>query len=718
MRSDDQISTDIRAAQPEACALAGHMLGGKYQVTALLGQGGMGTVYRVRQVFLNNDMALKLLDLAFVADSVHIRRFQQEAKAANSLNHPGLVKVHDFGLLDNGQPYLVMEMLEGETLGSYLKRNGALSLKEISAIFAQVCFALSYAHSENVVHRDIKPGNIMLLKGLSFDTEGSVKVVDFGLAKIAGEGEGKQALTRTGEVMGSPIYMSPEQCSGETLDHRSDIYSLGCVLFEALTGTPPFIGETSLRTMMQHQIDAPPTLKEASLGKDFPNSLERIVAKMLAKSPSDRYQDLGVVAHELAHACQGSDWVLEPKRTRPRKAATTISVTPANLALLILCTIFCSSGLTLLTMQSPLFPHEQPASHQQTVVQEQSVAPRPKEKKTTLPDDGMNIDPVVDMVATQNLEPPSNVDSMPIPHVTGPIISQIVTKKEGEKVREFQFPSLPIGRITNRWVFYLTGGHTPKGGAVETEAQSTCDFPVDMPLTLEIDVLRHPALTRCANAYKAIGVNEFTGLMLKKSEIRPGSMITEQPFFTRVLKRAADWTQLKAVGFEHVIVGPQEIAALDNLKSLVLFDSDCCILDETAINRSHFLQRIETLVVRITDLGKLAPRLRGSAKLKTLCINECPIAPEQIEDVRDCPKLYTVIVSQKSYTDDLIKAIADLHQVKQFDIGGDLTAAQIRQLLTAAQLKHLWINTAMRQRAADAGIHDIRLAIRADEPSE
>jgi serine/threonine protein kinase len=694
------------------------MLGGKYQVLNLLGQGGMGTVYRVRQVFLNNDMALKLLDLAFVADSIHIRRFQQEAKAANSLNHPGLVKVHDFGLLDNGQPYLVMEMLEGETLSSYLKKNGALSLKEINALFAQVCFALSYAHSEKVVHRDIKPGNIMLLQGLSLDTEGSVKVVDFGLAKIAGEGEGKQALTRTGEVMGSPIYMSPEQCSGATLDHRSDIYSLGCVLFEALTGTPPFIGETALRTMMQHQSDTPPTLKEASLGKDFPSSLERIVAKMLAKSPGDRYQDLGVVAHELAHACVGSDRVLEPKRTKTRKAAPAISLTPANLALLISGTIVCSSTLTLFTLQSPLFSHAQPTSQQQPLTQKQSVATSPKEDKGNVPDDGMSIDPVVDMFANQNFNPATNTRNMPLPHVTGPIISQITTTKDGQKVREFQFPKIAIGRITNKWAFYLTSGHAAEG-SVSREAQSTCRFPVGMPLTLEIDILKHPELVKCINVYQAIGVNEFAGLLLKKREIRPsGAVLNEHEFFTRVLKQAVAWTQLKAVGFAHLVVGPHEIAALDEMKSLLIFDSDCCVLDETALHHSHFLQNLDTLIVRITNFGSLAPKLKGSTKLKLLCINECTLAPDQIEDVRNCPNLQTVIVSQKDYRDDMIKAIADLHQVKFFDIGGNLTPAQIRVLLTAPRLEHLWINSEMRRTAAEAGIHDRRIATSVDEPPE
>jgi hypothetical protein len=253
---------------------------------------------------------------------------------------------------------------------------------------------------------------------------------------------------------------------------------------------------------------------------------------------------------------------------------------------------------------------------------------------------------------------------------------------------------------------------------VDQEAQSTCDFPKGMPLTLEIDVLKHPELIKCANIYQAIGVDEFTGLMLKKREIRPGAAVSEQGFFTEVLKRAADWTRLKAVGFTHLVVGPQEIAALDNLKSLRIFDSDASVLDATALRHSHFLQHIDTLIVRLTDFSTLAPLLKDSAKLKLLCINECRIAPEQIEDVVDCPNLKTVIVSQKEYSDDMIKAIADLHQVKFLDIGGNLTAAQIRVILTAPHLEHLWINSGMRQTAAQAGIVDSRIATSVDEPPE
>ena len=283
----------------------GKTLGGRYQVISCLGQGGMGVVYHVNQVFVNKEMALKTVERHGMSD-IAMRRFQQEARTAFAVQHPNVVAVNDFGVLDDQTPFLVMELIRGETLAERLRRMTCLPINEAIPIFVQICFGLAYAHGLGVVHRDIKPSNIMILDDLPLGTEGSVKIVDFGIAKFAAiEGEEKQSLTRTGEIFGSPLYMSPEQCSGGGLDHRTDIYSLGCVLFEALTGTPPFIGENALATMIKHQNETPPSLKEASLGKEFPQTLGQIVATMLAKSPGSRYQDLGIAAHDLAATMRG-----------------------------------------------------------------------------------------------------------------------------------------------------------------------------------------------------------------------------------------------------------------------------------------------------------------------------------------------------------------------------------------------------------------------------
>jgi len=295
------------AAVPTADGfVSGQVVGGKYKVVSLLGSGGIGHVYKVEQIFLHQFFALKTLNSQKASDQM-IRRFQNEARTASSLNHPNLVKVNDFGLLEGEQPYLVMDFVDGITLSEHLKKNGVMNLEQVVACFAQVCLGLSYAHDQGIIHRDIKPSNIMISRTIPFGEEGFVKVVDFGIAKLAYAEDGNfQALTTTGEIFGSPLYMSPEQCAGTAVDHRADIYSLGCVLFEVLTGTTPFVGQNALSTMMMHQSEPIPTLKEVSLGKEFPAELEVLVRKMIAKAPADRYQNLGVVANDLAQIYKGA----------------------------------------------------------------------------------------------------------------------------------------------------------------------------------------------------------------------------------------------------------------------------------------------------------------------------------------------------------------------------------------------------------------------------
>lgn len=283
------------------------IVGGRYRILSAIGRGGMGTVYKCEQIFLGKELALKVLDLRNVSD-VSLRRFQQEAKAVFAIEHPNLIAVHDFGLIDDQIPFFTMDYIRGKSLADHIKDRGALSVEEAVPIFLRICFGLAFAHEQGVVHRDIKPSNIMLAEDKSPDDEDCVRIVDFGIAKFTQrQNFDIQTLTKTGEVFGSPLYMSPEQCLGTAVDRRSDIYSVGCVLFECLTGTPPFLGMSALSTMMRHAHETTPSLKEAALGKEFSQSIESIVAKMLAKESGRRYQNLGQVIEDLASLQRGSE---------------------------------------------------------------------------------------------------------------------------------------------------------------------------------------------------------------------------------------------------------------------------------------------------------------------------------------------------------------------------------------------------------------------------
>lgn len=275
----------------------GQVIAERYRVVESLGVGGMGAVYLVEDVTSKQKYALKTI-LASGATDRNLKRFVMETKATRLLEHPNLVRIHDFGFITESQPYFVMDFFEGKNLSDMIKDEGPFPVDKAIEVFSTICHALTYAHTQGVVHRDLKPSNVMI-------TRGEIKVLDFGIAKVLRDGTEFNTLTQTGEIFGSPYYMSREQCLGKSVDLRSDVYSLGCMFFETLTGAPPLSGETPVATMLKHQCEDPPTLKQATLGKDFSPDLEKIVSLMLAKNPGNRYQDLLRVADDLRHVQRG-----------------------------------------------------------------------------------------------------------------------------------------------------------------------------------------------------------------------------------------------------------------------------------------------------------------------------------------------------------------------------------------------------------------------------
>lgn len=277
----------------------GDMIDGRYQVMSVIGSGGFGCVYRVHQILLKKNFALKTLNPVNMSE-VTMLRLRKEAQTAGRLEHENLVKAIDFGMIDFVQPYLVMDLVEGPTLAEYLRAHGRLSVEKALEIFLPLTQGVAYAHGQGVVHRDLKPSNVILATDRTRQAEFVPKIVDFGIAKIRFADESQaMSLTTTGDIFGTPLYMSPEQCSGQAVDNRSDIYSLGCMLFEALTGAPPFSGRNALEVMMAHGAAKLPTLKEGSLGESFPAELERIVSSMLSKSPDERYSNAQKIADDL-----------------------------------------------------------------------------------------------------------------------------------------------------------------------------------------------------------------------------------------------------------------------------------------------------------------------------------------------------------------------------------------------------------------------------------
>lgn len=280
--------------------LIGKLLADKYEILSVLGSGGMSVIYKARHQYMDRICAVKLLHPFLTSDNSLFQRFQYEAKAASNLSHPNIVGMHDFGITNDGRAYLVMDFLDGEDLGSILERETHLNEEIVREVLRQTLLGLDHAHSKGVIHRDLKPSNLFLMQG----QEDSIllKIVDFGIAKMADGPDGAgQNLTRTGEVFGSPLYMSPEQCAGKPLDARSDLYSLGCLTFEALTGRRPIIGNTALETMQKHLAETAPNLSTAAPNLTFSDEMSQAVEALLAKRPDDRFESAAHLYEFLFH---------------------------------------------------------------------------------------------------------------------------------------------------------------------------------------------------------------------------------------------------------------------------------------------------------------------------------------------------------------------------------------------------------------------------------
>lgn len=275
----------------------------KYRIEKILGRGGMSVVYLARHVVLGKLVAIKMMHLNMVATGSFLQRFEREAKIASSLHHPNIVGVHDFGEDDNGQPYLIMDYVSGDTLEDLINEREKLDANFCLPIFLQICDALSTLHKNGFVHRDLKPSNV-IVKAKGGGTH--ITLVDLGIAKSIVESTTSVRLTAAGQMFGSPTYMSPEQCIGQDADYRSDLYALGCLMYDALTGHPPFDHDSTFNVMWQHVNEPPSRMPFLSEDNKVPVHLQSIMFKLLHKDPDQRYQTADEVRGELTALVQGT----------------------------------------------------------------------------------------------------------------------------------------------------------------------------------------------------------------------------------------------------------------------------------------------------------------------------------------------------------------------------------------------------------------------------
>ncbi len=292
--------TTLRSA--EGADLVGSIVADRYHVQKKLGEGGMGAVYLAEHVKMGRKSAIKVMAQSMANDPEAIARFNREAANAARINHPNVCAIYDFGETRDGTIYLAMEFIEGESLSDLVRREGLLRPARAVDILQQTADALQAAHDLGIVHRDLKPDNIMLAKGRGGGDV--VKVVDFGIAK-AMTGEEGQQVTKTGLVVGTPEYMSPEQLSGDVLDGRSDVYSLALVFYRMLSATLPFKADSAQEMMIKRLTDKPTPLNEAVPGTVFPSQLQKVLDKALERMPADRYTSAIQFAADAAASIQG-----------------------------------------------------------------------------------------------------------------------------------------------------------------------------------------------------------------------------------------------------------------------------------------------------------------------------------------------------------------------------------------------------------------------------
>jgi serine/threonine protein kinase len=526
-----------------------------------------------------------------------------------------------------------------------------MEVEEACKLFAQVCLGLAYAHEQHVVHRDLKPGNIMLVKGAA-RTEGCVKVVDFGIAKIiSGDGGEAQSLTRTGEIFGSPLYMSPEQCSSDLVDNRSDVYSLGCVLFEALTGAPPHLGNTALSTMMLHQQAQASTLKEASLGKEFPLALEQVVARMLRKSPAERYQNLSTAAHDLSAICRGSISQLIPtvSPSSARPAPRVVSMSAAKFCLVLAVTAataaVVSSSLTCLLMPKPAALTKGQ--------QDQEVHRNEDTPAFDIPAGS------VDLAMTKR----------------APLDDSLVDM-------HFDFPkAYSVGSLLG---FRIVDTYGP-----EKDARGSVD--VRVPDGLGVMLYLNQACLNDPEKLKHFSAKGISGLKICDSthkQLISGTKVL------KILKIAQAWSDLRCVCLcpsgvtNHDVV--DALCELKGLRTLLVGSIDD---PEDFASRPLLMQLASFICTKNFDASSILKHLAQSRNLQSLGLWIDSVPAAQIMELQQCPRLENLVVfsAHRSIGSNIVEAITHLKNLKtvMFD-NIKLASAQVEMLrLQCPSVSHI-----------------------------
>ncbi|MBS1957120.1 MAG: protein kinase [Cyanobacteria bacterium SZAS-4] len=587
---------------------------GRYEILEEIGKGGMGVVYKARQPALQKLYAIKMLHS--VHNNETILRFEREAKAISKLDHVNLITSHDFGVSADGRPYMVMDFIEGTSLAEIISRDHKLPLRQTLEICIQIARGMAYAHAQGVLHRDLKPGNIMLITQPNGGT--LVKIIDFGIAKVIEE-NAPSNLTQTGDVFGSPYYMSPEQAVGRGIDERSDIYSLGCVMYEMLTGVLPFRGASAFETLYAHMNEKAPTLKLNALKEQFPVPVEKLVAKALAKERNDRWQSMTEFENELNSVFKVLD--------SPFKALLqNIEFETPNFIKLKVweCAALGALIMTILVASILFWPTSQPVVHDKPLVSAQQYL---KEQKLDDPNEMarlviMNGSPSVALDALD-----CNDDALKF------------FKQRNDIVKL----GLSGTSITGSGLKYLT--HLPlRQLFLNQTGVSELSALVNIP-TLEFIELNKSLVTsetlasliqlpnlRSVRAQEDSLNDDAIDVFLKMPSLE-FLWIGKNPEFTDAgIDKLSNATRLKTLRLTNLHIGDDSLKNIDRLKNLKVLDLNGTNVTDNSLEKiSHMqLRELHLSSTNVTDEG--IRKLSNCGTLDRLTLNDCPKVSQKAVD--------------------------------------------------------------------------------------
>lgn len=640
----------------------GYVLDSTYLLKELLGVGGMGSVWRAEHKLMKQDYAVKILASEKISEE-NWQRFSLEARAIAKMDHPSIVKIHNMGVDSNEVPYYVMDLLKGITLADLCKPGSRSSVGDLIEIFKQIAQGLSYAHKKGFIHRDIKPSNIVLVND---GKQMRVRIVDFGIAKLTNQGLLKsQVQTKVGEVFGSPLYMSPEQCVGDVCDQRSDVYSLGCTLFEVLTKVTPFKGKTSVDTMMMHQNAPVPPLSDFLSPNDPAQEFQPLLNKMLEKSPERRYQSMDALLHDLERLEQGKAIGKETIKMAALPKAGESEEDGQHTGKLWILAAGVIVSLALVAFASAYFLNQTPPKTQPSPTGRPTPDPVPiteiedhfgedQKSKQNLQEHTIDRSNQAD-TEVLNPEDPGKLKAL---QKCGPIKSKYRVDN-GRKRRSILFPEEMIG-------FYI---YDSKDGMHEVHhAKHFREIDADIDLTLQVS----PDEGMCAffhpEVFKKVGPSEFNELFLigkpnDAFEGFPREYFKKcLPCSLQILEIAGTWTSLSRLRIMEVALAQAKTLDVFNhfhsIKSLTL--ENIPNLPCRKLAATKIFETVETLVVR--DSGCVDDLLSNiqTNKLRSLTIAGDTVSAKTLSILTRFKTLQNLELQACPLDEDKIKALAAL----------------------------------------------------------